>query len=249
METVGRPSGRDRTAIAASIALHVCALAVLVTFAPRSPFSTDDPDERTLLTTIIRLPPPPIKIRHEPTHRALVLRSEIAHPVERPVIHTLVATGHATRALAVAKEVRYAYASAEPSAPVVAHEVDPAPVPVATGAPVAKAPESSPVPTAPPATAAPVVQLASRDEGIGNFGESYPASIEPTLRRALLAVGAGFVVRVAVDEDGHATAVDFVRGPDDPVLRDALRAKLLAARFIPAACNGLRCAGTLELRT
>jgi len=55
-------------------------------------------------------------------------------------------------------------------------------------------------------------------------------------------------VRVIVDEYGHATSIEFVRPPADATLREELRTRLLAARFVPANCNGLRCTGTLELR-
>ena len=58
----------------------------------------------------------------------------------------------------------------------------------------------------------------------------------------------GFVVRITVDENGRATSIEFVRAPTDPAQREELRTRLLAAHFIPAACNGLRCAGTVELR-
>ena len=244
METAGRPLGRDRIAIATSIALHLCALALLVTVVPRSPFSADDPDERTLLTTIIRIQHRLVPVRHAVSRPALVARAELTHPAARPIIHAFVATGHSTRALVVAREEPHAYASAKAVAATPVRESDPAATVRAD--PQVQAAEASPVPTATPvATLAPV---ARSDEGIGNFGETYPASVEPTLRRSLAVLGSGFDVRITVDEDGRATEIDFVRAPADPTLRETFRAKLLAARFIPAACNGLRCAGTVELK-
>jgi hypothetical protein len=245
MESAGRPLGRDRTAIATSIALHLCVLALLVVALPRSPFSADDPDERTLLTTIIRIQHPPVPVRHILSRPALAVRAELSHPAARPVIHTYAATGHATRALVVAREAPNAYASAQAVPVTATRESDPVAT-VVRADPQVQAAEASPVPTATPvATVAPV---ARSDEGIGNFGETYPASVEPTLRRTLAALGTGFDVRITVDEDGRATAIDFVRAPADATLLEAFRAKLLAARFIPAACNGLRCIGTVELK-
>jgi hypothetical protein len=249
METAGRPLGRDRTAIAASIALHLCAVIALATL-PRPSFPVDDPDERLLLVSAIHVEhqaPPP---RPALTRRTLVPHTQAAKPAFRPVIHTAVTVEHATRHLVVAVEAPNAYATSAAGAPARPRDVsdNPAPSrPEATGA-AAPAVAGSPLPSSAPstATAAPVAQS---EEGIGNFGETYPASIEPGLRSALVAVGSGFVVRVTVDENGYATAVEFMRSPPDATLREELRAKLLAARFIPAACNGLRCAGTVELRT
>jgi hypothetical protein len=249
METAGRPLGRDRIAIAASIALHLCAVIALGTL-PRASFPVDDPDERLLLTSQIR-------VEHRPparavlVRRALAPRADTARPAVRPVIHTAVTVEHATRRLVVAPEAPNAYApSASASAIAEApREADPgvAPPRLLAAAATTEAVEASPAPPAPPSPAP--TAAAQVDEGVGNFGETYPASIEPTLRSALAAVGSGFVVRVTVDENGHATSIEFMRAPPDPTLREALRVKLLAARFIPADCNGLRCAGTVELRT
>ena len=239
---------RDRSAIAASIALHLCALVALAAIVPRAAISVDDPDERTLLTLILHVE------RRPPAHQSLVHRHAAqavrAPTVPLPVIHAAVTVEHAARPLVVAAEHRAAFAQA-PSAvrtpPPPAALVKPVvrvPIVQATAAPVAQAAATS-VPAASPA---PVAVAARSEEGIGNFGETYPAALEPSLRGTLLAGVAGFDVRIAVDENGHATSIEFVRAPADPAQRDELRARLLAARFIPAACNGLRCAGTLELR-
>ncbi len=250
METVGSPQGRDRTAIAASIAIHLCAVLALGTF-PRPAFPVDDPDERLLLASTIR-------IEHRPpahaalTRRSLAPRAETARPAIRPVIHTAITVEHAARRLVVAPEAPNAYAPrsrraipATPVAPVSPPDADPGPV--TTQAAPDQVAAANPAPSPAP-SAAPVATGTPSEEGIGNFGETYPASIEPALRSALRAVGTGFDVRITVDENGHATAIEFVRSPD-PAVREELRAKLLAARFIPAACNGLRCAGMFELKT
>jgi hypothetical protein len=165
------------------------------------------------------------------------------------VIRAAVTREHAARRLVVANE-----RSAEAVlASLAASSAPAAPERVAAAA---NAPATAPVPTAPPPTPVPTATpaatpaaVAQHDEGVGNFGETYPASVEPSVRGAMLSGLAGVVVRVSVDENGRATAVDFVREPGDPSQRDELRARILAARFIPAACNGLRCAGTVVLRT
>lgn len=253
MEYAGEVRGRDRIAIATSIAIHLCAVAALLAMPTSASFPTDDPDERLLLASTIRIehrpPVPRVLVR-----RTLVPQTETAKPFFRPVIRAAVAVEHAARRLVVAAEAPNAYAPPAAAAlPQGPHNVSTSPVPA--NLPVADAasqatpiptPTPVPAPTAVPATPA---AIARSDEGIGNFGETYPASIDPALRGGLTSVGSGFVVRVAVDENGHATSVEFVRSPADATLREELRAKLLATRFIPAACNGLRCAGTLELKT
>jgi TonB family protein len=107
------------------------------------------------------------------------------------------------------------------------------------------------VPNPPPATsatAAPVTVAEAHEDGIGNFSENYPAQVDPQARGSLFVGVAGSVVlRVDVDETGRVTAIAFIRAPADPALKDALRTRLLATRFIPAACNGLRCSDTIEL--
>jgi hypothetical protein len=192
-----------------------------------------------------------LRIEHLAPH---VARAHVALAAPRkrvadvPVIHAQVAVEHAARQLVVARENR---AGAAP-APRATHVPDmrrTTPPPVLAQAPAAAPVAAQAAPTAAPvATPAPSPVAAQREDGIGNFGETYPASIEPSLRGSLLAGLNGFVVRISVDENGRATSVDFVRAPADPAQRDELRTRLLAAHWIPAACNGLRCAGTVELR-
>ena len=216
---------------------------------PGATFPATDPDERALLTGQIR-------IEHRPQPRIAHARRAAAAPAvlqqqaARPVIHTLIATGHASRKMLVATEARAAYAPsqrAEPThQPVAASYATTRLAAVATQ-PVTET-ASQAAPTTAPATPAPSPVAAQRDEGIGNFGETYPASVEPGLRASLFAGISGIDVRITVDESGHATSVEFVRAPADAAQREELRTRLLAAHFIPANCNGLRCTGTVELR-
>jgi hypothetical protein len=244
MVTAARTPGRDRIAIAGSIAIHLCVLAVLLGL-PRPSFPPDDPDERTLLANVIRIehrPPPHAATPHRaPAELVPVPRTA------RPVIHAAVTVEHAARKLVVAREQRSAYgpvrAAARPRAAFTSARVA-----VAAPQPTAAAAAEPAATTAPAASPAPSPVVAQREEGIGNFSETYPASIEPGARGPLFAGVAGVAVRITVDENGRATAVEFLRPPADAALREEFRTRLLAAHFIPAACNGLRCAGTVELR-
>jgi hypothetical protein len=237
---------RDRTAIGISIALHCCVLALLAMI-PGATFPAADPDERALLVGQIR-------IEHRPAPKVAVPRRAPAAPAAvqqqavRPLIHTLVATGRASRAMIVATEARAAYvphaAAAPKQRPVVNETTRLAAVATQPNTQIA----SQPAPPAAPASPAPSPVAARGEDGIGNFGETYPASVEPSLRATLFAGISGIIVRITVDEGGRATSIEFVRAPADTAQREELRTRLLAAHFIPANCNGLRCTGTVELK-
>jgi hypothetical protein len=242
MVTAAQPSRRDRIAVAGSIAVHLCALMVLAML-PRAEFPVDDPDERALVAGIIRIeqrPLPPVA----QARRALAVTAA-PRPQALPPIHAAVTVEHAARRLVVATEQRAVVPAVPPprartprlEASRVVAEVRTSVLPAA--------PVATPTPVPSPAPS-PVV--AQREDGIGNFGETYPAAIDPSARGALLAGISGVIVRIIVDEYGHATSIEFVRPPADATLREELRSRLLAARFVPANCNGLRCTGTLELR-
>lgn len=239
---------RDHIATASSIAIHLCALVALA-LVPEHALPQDDPDERALLASVIRIehrPPPRVTRPRQAVTAAVALR-----PALVPVIHAAVAVEHAKRKLVVATEHRAAViAPVRPHAPPRLAKVVATPPQLALAA--TKPADGSlapPTPTPQPtASPAPSPVVAARDDGIGNFGETYPASIEPALRGGLIAGVGAFDVRITVDESGHAVAVDFIRAPADPALRDELRTRILAAHFIPAACNGLRCAGIVELK-
>jgi TonB family protein len=246
MVAATRTPRRDSIAIAGSIAVHLCVLAVALATLPRASFPVDDPDERTLLTTILhveRRPPPHVA----PVHRALAAIVP-APDTRRPVIHAAVTVEHASRQMVVASEHR---AGAVP-APRTSQRPEPVRGIAMTRAvmarPTAAAVPESAATAAPAAPPAPSPVVAQHEEGIGNFGETYPAAIDPSARGSVFAGVNGVVVRITVDENGRPTSIEFVRSPADSQLREELRTRLLAARFIPAACNGLRCAGTLELK-
>jgi hypothetical protein len=51
---------------------------------------------------------------------------------------------------------------------------------------------------------------------------------------------------VQVDETGHAISVSFA-GPVPSDARAEIERRLLALRYVPAECNGLRCSGSLKI--
>jgi hypothetical protein len=250
MQNAETSRGRDRTAIAISIAVHLCVLfGAALLF--RDAFPAGEPDARAYLTAIVRIERRPTPMPEAPR------RNVSERPVVRdtpPPVHAERAVEHAVTPLFVARENRAGvqrreHRNGKPAPPAGAVAVAlavPTEVPTPTPTPMPPAAAATPAPTpAPVATAA----VTARDDAIGNFGETYPAAIDPQVRSAFFSGLAGsFDVRITVDDSGRATAVEFVRAPDDAALREQLRARLLAAHFVPAACNGLRCAGTLELR-
>jgi hypothetical protein len=237
------PPRRDRTAIVLSIALHCCVLGFAATIAMPT-FSPDVQDERTLLAGVIRIEhrAPPRVVRARP---ATLAPPATARPVAPPV-RVARSVSRAARALVVRAERRFSAPSAEAPAKA-ARPTAPAPVVVAAAAarPLAAATAmATPLATATPA---PVAAL-PREAGIGNFGEDYPAKVDPQSRGGLFAgINDAVQLRVTVDESGQVIAIEFVRAPADPAMVQELRNRLLAARFIPAVCNGLRCAGTVPL--
>jgi hypothetical protein len=237
------PPWRDRTAIVLSIALHCCVLGFAATIAMPT-FSPDVQDERTLLAGVIRIEhrAPPRVAQARP---ATLPPPATARPIAPPVLRVARSVSQAARALVVRAERRFSAPSAEAPAKA-ARPTAPAPVVVAAARPLAAATAmATPLATATPA---PVAAL-PREAGIGNFGEDYPAKVDPQSRGGLFAgINDTVQLRVTVDESGHAVAIEFVRAPADPAMVQELRNRLLAAHFIPAACNGLRCAGTVELR-
>jgi hypothetical protein len=250
MVAAERTQRRDRIAIAGSIAIHLCVLTLSTITVLRPVVPLGEPDERTLFTSLLRIEhvAPP---RHAARPHAVAAAARPVPQAVRPVvIHAAVTREHASHALLVKAEHRAAAVAlivpTEPPKRVQTVVAEAAPATIVPRAAPAAAAAATSAPSAAPAAPQVAVQ---RDEGVGNFGETYPASIDPALRGTVLAGVNGVVVRIAVDENGRPTSVEFVRAPADPSQRDELRSRLLAARFIPAACNGLRCAGTVELKS
>jgi hypothetical protein len=235
MVTGARTPRRNRTAIACSIALHCCALAALASLG-RLTLAPDAPDERTVIASLIHVE------RRAPAPVVAVRSARVATPpvTIAPRLRVTHASAGATTATVVHAERRYVAAASHGGGASETIARDTTPVIAAAAAPAQASAAPNPQPSA--------AVVEARDDAIGNFGENYPAKVDPQARGALFAgVGEGVVIRLEIDENGHVTALEFLRGPDDPALKETLRSRLLATRFIPANCNGMRCADTVEL--
>jgi len=146
-------------------------------------------------------------------------------------------------------------------APRVAHgEAGPAePSPLAgTPQPAAQAPEAlaptpAPTPSAAPTVAAAAVamsQKAAPDRGLdaaaGGWGQNFdsPMLSDETALADLKAKYHVAGITIKVDESGRALRV-IVPANVPEEARDEIVQRLSAMHYVPAECNGLRCAGTL----
>jgi len=126
---------------------------------------------------------------------------------------------------------------------------------------VAAAPTAAPLPTAAPVTAtqptaAAVVMTSaiesSRGDDVpsGGWGQSFEHPLvadEGALSDLRAKYHFAAAITVDVDRDGHAVKIDFPPAiPAD--VRDEIEKRLTALRYIPAECNGLRCAAPLTVR-
>jgi len=135
-------------------------------------------------------------------------------------------------------------AAARPSAVVATPAAAASPAPVATSGAVAVAPTEAPPPPPTPGSVALV------DAPAGGWGQNFrdPMVLDDDALAALRSRYHGAVAHVDVDEEGHATHVS-VEGPGlDADAIAALERRLFGLRYVPAECNGLRCAASLELR-
>ena len=107
-------------------------------------------------------------------------------------------------------------------------------------------------PGADPKAAAPAPAASTEavaDAPPGGWGQNFrdPVVLDEGALASLRARYRGVVAHVDVDEDGHAVRVS-IDGSVDADARAEIERRLLATRFVPAECNGLRCAATLDLR-
>jgi hypothetical protein len=117
---------------------------------------------------------------------------------------------------------------------------------VAQAQPTAQGPAP---PTEPPATPEPTRAVAFVDPPAGGWGQNFhdPTVLDSEALADLHARYHGAVAHVDVDENGHAERVS-IDGPGlDAEAVAALERKLMDIRYVPAECNGLRCAASLEL--
>ena len=249
-------SKRSRRAIAMSIATHLVALGA-VSFLLAGHGRYDGAlGEATIhiasLTIEHRHPPRPRSVVRPAAVRALSpvprARREVAiHRYAPALIHERSGGGAALvpleAALAVPKPVPAVAEPAPRQAPVervaVLSPQEGIASPTVT-------PTASPEPTATPSAAA-----VARGSGIpGGFGQNLQATFyqQASTSGIRARLGARDVIVIRVDETGHATDVQFVRFSGDVAARGDLRETLLAMRYLPAECDGMRCAGSVELK-
>jgi hypothetical protein len=132
---------------------------------------------------------------------------------------------------------RPATAVPAPAKPAEARGAD---VAAATAAP---APESA-------AASPEAAQAALVEAPIGGWGQNFrdPVVLDDDTLAAIRSRYHGVVAHIEVDEEGHATRVSVEGGGLDADARGEIERRLMAARYVPAECNGLRCAASLQLR-
>jgi hypothetical protein len=257
MNNSDAPPARLRTAIALSIAVHLCALLLLAAvLGDRFDALTSEPDNgaATYVTSILHRVHPvvPVSRPPAPARRPVAVRpapARLAPPVPQPPAAVVAARGVQHEApVRNARPAERGMLQPRPSLALVP----------ATAAPTAPSPSPSPPaatppPSAPavrPATPAPTPAAAVAANFGGLFSQNYPpalaAAADLAQIRALLDRSARILVDV--DETGRATDVHFLAPVSDPEIEGQIRAKLLALHYVPADCNGLHCDGTLEIR-
>jgi hypothetical protein len=264
MKLLDTAPGRNRLAIASSIAVHLCALVALC-LVPVPRVAKSDAPPTGLVVHIVKRAAPgpparPVSDRRTappalapPPVRRLAFVAAVRVP-PRPAVRagTLLAAG--TRLRVVDRPLTAVLTTGTSDAD-------------AAGArpPAAAAPAAAPAATdaAPPPTAAPAASAPAKAGGVsgggggastgnrGLFSASYPPA--PAQRGALDAIRATLPtrarVRITVDENGRAAVVDWLTPPPDAALADTIRAKLMALAYIPAECDGLPCTGIISLTT
>jgi len=253
--------GRDRIAIACSIALHLCALAVALLLPwPRVP-EQPEPAALPIVVHIAARPRPKPPAPPGPAIGPIPAARPQAAPHARTqppaatihVVHAVLPGAAAVHTVAVRHDLSHA----------VRTRAAPSEIAVVAGASVAPATVAETTPGLHPPTAAPLARPADSGSGPapsaggggggspGLFSATYPPA--PAQLGALEAIRAALParmrLRITVDENGHAADVDWLTPQPDAALADAIRAKLMALPYIPAQCDGLPCTGIISLAT
>lgn len=190
------------------------------------------PSQRSLLTLrrISRQEHPPIEAPHLVTAR---LVAEPASPVPAfTARRTLVAAVH---------RIAHPLPTARGQAPAIPLRNNVS-APVAPPA-VASARAAASPPAVPATEASPPVAPVG---GWGEFARPLVADSEALARIRTRYAKSG-LIRITIDEGGHATEIDFTQSALDEGLRTALEQQLKTLRYLPAECNGLHCAGALDI--
>jgi hypothetical protein len=254
-----RPEGespRGKRALGLSVLLHVGAAPLFVAVFAGSLI----PVPETISVTSGALP---ATIEHraprQAPSRAVARQAAPRKPASEPV-----STERATRRI-IATSARKPLGSPTHAPPRLAIAI-PTPVPSPSVAASAAVPAQSAEDTAsaaPPApaqvaenpepkpSAAVVLARSIEPAPAGGWGQNFrdPTVLDDSALAALHARYRGAAtVRVDVDEDGHATRVSIDGSHLDADARADIERELLTLRYVPAECNGLRCAASLELR-
>ena len=227
MGTVARSRFFSR-ALIASLALHC----VLVAFIP--PLARLEGTQSVELLSFVRVQPVHIQTPH-PHHE----RPAVA-PVRGAAAHVALAHAPAAASRSIAKTTTHVQ-SQQQYAPV-AGSAQPGGAVAATGAPI----------TAPSATPLATQSAASSRQVVGGYmplGADEPIPVlDPSVRKALLALGVHVTLTVTVDANGHTQSVAFAPPLDDSVERQ-IRSLLAAASWDPAVCGaGTTCEGQAVIR-
>lgn len=252
----GRPRGKRSLGL--SVLLHVCAAPLFVAIFAGAPEPQPEAVSVTsgafALTLQHRAPPRaptrpvPSRERTEANVASAVVPDRTTQPrVVTRALHAFGTPTHAPPRIAIAI----------PTEP-------PSPKPTATHARAAGSPSGTSDSTAPtaapndsaesatPEPAATSVALARSLEPapIGGWGQNFrdPTVLDDGAVARLRAQYHGAVVRVEVDEDGRATRVTVEGTHLDADARATIEKTLSEIRYVPAECNGLRCAASLELK-
>jgi hypothetical protein len=182
------------------------------------------------------LPPPTLPRRVAPAVRPILAHRATVRTTG-PVVRIVLAAAPARAAKRVAL-----FLPESPQVPVATAVSTPVPVP-------SQAPTPQPSASATPAVIAEDKSARGFDVPPGGWGQSFehPLVADDSalgdLRNRYHAVSH---VSIDVDETGKPIRVTLPAGISDDI-RTELERALMDLRYVPAECNGLRCAGTLDL--
>ncbi len=183
---------------------------------------------------VARIHLPFVKTRNPMTKTRLPIRSDAAKPtVTRQIM------SHAATTALIADTHAKPAATVPADKPVVAQTAAPAPVSEQTAMPT------------PVVLAATKITEESADVPSGGWGQSFAKPIvadDDALAslRASVHTPDALAAEVTVDDTGRATHVTLPPSLASDV-RAQIEQRLLALRYVPAECNGLRCAATLRI--
>ncbi|MFN2460845.1 MAG: hypothetical protein ABR591_09195 [Candidatus Velthaea sp.] len=247
------PPTRDRTAIALSIAVHLCVLTLAAaTVRPAFQQMAEPVEDAHFFTirVVAHHEAPPPRPHPAPAAAPIPVTRVIKVAVREPQPHRdKVAPAQRRKAAAVRKGIdAIARPVLEHAADARAAEPRPVVVPAVVAAVHDAAPKAVATAAAAPAPTTAPTPFAFGDPGL--FGQNYhPLPNPPNAIDTIAArIAAHFHIRVLVDENGRATDVKFLPPMPDAATVDELRSKLLAMTYVPADCNGLRCSGDLDLK-